>query len=120
MIARALPAAIAFTLLGAVESLLSAKVADGMTGRRRRPNMELIAQSAANVASACFGGICVTGTIARTATNVRAGARSPVAGLFHSAFLLAFMIAAAPLARYVPLSALAALLALARLMSSPD
>ncbi len=110
MVMKALPAAIAFTLLGAVESLLSAKVADSMTGRRHRPNMELIAQGAANVASACFGGICVTGTIARTATNVRAGARSPVAGLLHSAFLLAFMIVAAPLARYVPLSALAGVL----------
>lgn len=110
MVAKALPAAISFTLLGAVESLLSAKVADGMTGRRHRPNMELIAQGAANVASACFGGICVTGTIARTATNVRAGAKSPIAGLFHSAFLLAFMIVAAPLARYVPLSALAGVL----------
>jgi SulP family sulfate permease len=69
-----------------------------------------VAQGVANVASALFGGICVTGTIARTATNVRAGARSPVAGMLHSLFLLAFMIAAAPLAAYVPLAALAGVL----------
>jgi SulP family sulfate permease len=93
-----------------VESLLSAKVADGMTGRKHRSNMELIAQGVANVASAVFGGICVTGTIARTATNVRAGATSPVAGVLHAAFLLAFMLIAAPLARYIPLAALAGVL----------
>jgi SulP family sulfate permease len=107
---RVLPSAISFTLLGAVESLLSAKVADSMTGRRHRSNMELLAQGAANIASAVFGGICVTGTIARTATNVRAGARSPVSGLLHAAFLLGFMILAAPLAAYVPLAALAGVL----------
>jgi len=102
-----LPAALSFTLLGAVESLLSAKVADRMTSRVHRSNMELVAQGLANVASALFGGICVTGTIARTATNVRAGARSPVAGMLHAVFLLALMLAAAPLASYVPLAALA-------------
>ncbi|MCW5761409.1 MAG: SulP family inorganic anion transporter [Phenylobacterium sp.] len=105
-----LPSAISFALLGAVESLLSAKVADSMTGRRHRSNLELIAQGVANVASAVFGGICVTGTIARTATNVRAGARSPVSGILHSAFLLLFMLVAAPLAAYVPLAALAGVL----------
>jgi SulP family sulfate permease len=105
-----LPSALSFTLLGAVESLLSAKVADGMTGRKHRSNMELVAQGAANVASAIFGGICVTGTVARTATNVRAGATSPVAGVLHAAFLLAFMLIAAPLARYIPLAALAGVL----------
>ena len=110
MILQVLPSAVSFSLLGAVESLLSAKVADGMTGRRHRSNMELVAQGMANVASALFGGICVTGTIARTATNVRAGARSPVAGMLHSAFLLAFMVVAAPLAAYVPLAALAGVL----------
>ena len=73
-----LPDAIAFALLGAIESLLSAVVADGMTGRRHRSNCELVAQGFANIGSALFGGICVTGTIARTATNVRAGARGPV------------------------------------------
>lgn len=109
-ILRVLPAAVSFTLLGAVESLLSAKVADSMTGRRHRSNMELIAQGAANVASALFGGICVTGTIARTATNVRAGARSPVSGMLHSIFLLGFLMVAAPLAAFIPLSALAGVL----------
>jgi SulP family sulfate permease len=105
-----LPAAISFTLLGGVESLLSAKVADGMTGRKHRSNMELVAQGIANIASAFFGGIAVTGTIARTATNIRAGARSPVSGILHSAFLLAFMLVAAPLASFIPLAALAGVL----------
>ena len=107
VILQVLPAAISFTILGAVESLLSAKVADSMTGRQHRSNMELVAQGIANIASALFGGICVTGTIARTATNIRAGARSPVAGMLHSAFVLVFMMVAAPLAAYIPLAALA-------------
>ena len=102
-----LPDAIAFALLGAIESLLSAVVADGMTGRRHRSNCELVAQGFANIGSALFGGICVTGTIARTATNVRAGARGPVSGMLHSLFLLLFMLIAAPLASYIPLAALA-------------
>jgi SulP family sulfate permease len=106
-----LPAALSFALLGSIESLLSAVVADSMTGRRHRSNAELVAQGAANIASALFGGICVTGTIARTATNVRAGARGPVAGMLHSLFLLLFMLVAAPLASYIPLAALAAVLA---------
>ena len=105
-----LPAALSFTLLGAVESLLSAKVADGMTGRKHRYNMEVVAQGIANVASAVFGGISVTGTIARTATNIRAGACSPVSGMAHAVFVLAFMLVAAPLASYIPLSALAGVL----------
>jgi sulfate permease, SulP family len=105
-----LPDAIAFALLGAIESLLSAVVADGMTGRRHRSNCELVGQGFANIASALFGGICVTGTIARTATNVRAGARSPVSGMLHSLFLLLFMLIAAPLASYIPLAALASVL----------
>ncbi|HWU54227.1 MAG TPA: SulP family inorganic anion transporter [Rhizomicrobium sp.] len=105
-----LPSALSFTLLGGVESLLSAKVADGMTGRKHRSNMELIAQGLANIASALFGGISVTGTIARTATNIRAGARSPVAGMLHSIFLLVFILVAAPLANFVPLAALAGVL----------
>jgi SulP family sulfate permease len=105
-----LPAALSFTLLGGVESLLSAKVADTMTGRKHRSNMELVAQGVANVFSALFGGISVTGTIARTATNIRAGARSPLSGIMHSGFLLLFMLAAAPLADFVPLSALAGIL----------
>jgi len=85
-------------------------VADGMSGRRHRSNCELVAQGVANIGSAFFGGICVTGTIARTATNVRAGARSPISGMLHAAFLLLFMLIAAPLASYIPLSALAAVL----------
>jgi len=105
-----LPSAVTFALLGAVESLLSAKVADGMTGRKHRSNMELVAQGIANMASSCFGGICVTGTIARTATNVRAGASSPMAGVLHAVFLLLFVLVAAPLASYVPLAALAGVL----------
>jgi SulP family sulfate permease len=105
-----LPAALTFTLLGGIESLLSAKIADGMTGRKHRYNMELVAQGISNVASAFFGGLCVTGTIARTATNIRAGARSPVSGMLHAVFLLVFMMVAAPLAHYIPLSALAGLL----------
>ncbi len=104
------PVIFSFTLLGGVESLLSAKVADGMTGRKHRYNMELVAQGIANIASACFGGISVTGTIARTATNIRAGAQSPLAGIMHAAFLLVFILAAAPLAGYIPLAALAGVL----------
>jgi sulfate permease, SulP family len=105
-----LPTALSFTLLGGVESLLSAKVADGMTGRKHRSNMELVAQGIANMASALFGGISVTGTIARTATNIRAGAKSPVSGILHAAFLLLFMLVAASLANFVPLAALAGVL----------
>jgi SulP family sulfate permease len=107
----ALPWAASFTLLGAIESLLSAVVADGMTGRQHRPNAELVAQGVANIGSALFGGFCVTGTIARTATNVRAGSRGPVSGMLHSLFLLAFMLVAAPLAAFIPLAALAGVLA---------
>jgi SulP family sulfate permease len=106
-----LPDALSFALLGSIESLLSAMVADGMTGRRHRSNMELVAQGIANVGSAVFGGICVTGTVARTATNIRAGARSPFSCMFHSIFILLFMLVAAPLASFIPLAALAGVLA---------
>ncbi|MAA96924.1 MAG: sodium-independent anion transporter [Stappia sp.] len=106
-----LPSAASFALLGSIESLLSAVVADGMTGRRHRSNCELVGQGVANAASALFGGFCVTGTIARTATNVRSGAHGPVAGILHSLFLLAFVAVAAPLASYVPLACLAGVLA---------
>jgi SulP family sulfate permease len=105
-----LPDILAVTLLGGIESLLSAVVADSMSGRRHRPNMELVAQGVANIACACFGGITATGTIARTATNVRAGASGPMAGMLHSAFILLFMLVAAPLAGYIPLAALSAIL----------
>jgi SulP family sulfate permease len=105
-----LPDAGAFALLGAIESLLSAVVADSMSGRRHRSNMELVAQGVANIASAMFGGLVVTGAIARTATNVRAGAHGPVAGMLHSAFLLLFLVFAAPILGYIPLAALAGVL----------
>lgn len=110
-VSAALPYAISFTLLGAIESLLSAVVADGMTGRHHRSNAELVAQGVANIGSALFGGIVVTGTIARTATNVRAGAHGPVAGVLHAAFVLLFMLAFAPFASAIPLAALAGVLA---------
>jgi SulP family sulfate permease len=109
-ITEVLPAALGFALLGSIESLLSAVVADSMTGARHRSNCELVAQGIANMASAMFGGLCVTGAIARTATSVRAGARGPVAGMLHAVFLLVFLLVAAPLASAIPLAALAAVL----------
>ncbi len=105
-----LPDAVTFAMLGAIESLLSAMVADGMTGRRHRSNMELAAQGIANIGSALFGGIPATGTIARTATNIRSGARGPISGILHAGFILLFMLVAAPLASFIPLSALAGVL----------
>ncbi|MDZ4374110.1 MAG: SulP family inorganic anion transporter [Phenylobacterium sp.] len=110
LVLACLPAAVAFTVLGGLESLLSAKVADGLTGRVHRSNMELVAQGLANLASAAFGGIAVTGTIARTAANIRAGAVGPIAGILHALFLLLFMLLAAPLAAHIPLAALAGIL----------
>src|SRR4029079_3149336 len=95
----------------AIESLLSAVVADGMSGRRHRSNCELVAQGAANIAAVIFSGMCVTGTIARTATNVRAGARSPVSGMLHAVYILLFMLVAAPLAVYITMSSLGGVLA---------
>jgi SulP family sulfate permease len=105
------PSAFTIAFLAGVESLLSAIVADGMIGGRHRSNCELIAQGIANAASALFGGLPATGALARTATNVRAGARSPVAGIAHSLFLLVFMLVLAPWLSYVPLAALGAVLA---------
>ncbi|MEO8421653.1 MAG: SulP family inorganic anion transporter [Hyphomicrobium sp.] len=105
------PDAVAIALLGAIESLLSAVVADGMSGRKHRSNCELVAQGAANIAAMIFGGMCVTGTIARTATNVRAGARSPISGMLHAVYILLFMLIAAPLAAYIPLASLGGVLA---------
>ena len=104
------PSAFTIAFLAGVESLLSALVADSMTGRRHRSNCELVAQGVANCASALMGGLPATGAIARTATNIRSGARSPVAGILHSLFLLAFMLVAWPLTAYIPLAALAAVL----------
>jgi SulP family sulfate permease len=108
--AELLPASFTIAFLAGVESLLSAVVADGMTGGRHRSNMELVAQGVANVGSALVGGLPATGAIARTATNIRAGARSPLAGMLHAGFLLLFMLLLAPLMGYVPFAALAAVL----------
>jgi SulP family sulfate permease len=105
-----LPSAFTVAMLAALESMLSAVVADGMTGDRHNPNMELVAQGIANIASPVFGGIPATGAIARTATNIRAGARSPVSGMIHALTLLAILLVAAPLASYIPLATLAAVL----------
>lgn len=102
--------ALAIALLGGIESLLSAVVADGMIGSRHRSNMELVAQGGANIASAMFGGIPATGAIARTATNVKNGGRTPVAGIIHALTLLLIMVAAAPLAGKIPLACLAGIL----------
>jgi SulP family sulfate permease len=105
-----LPSAFTVALLAAVESLLSAVVADGMSGDRHNSNVELVAQGIANVVSPLFGGIPATGAIARTATNIRSGARTPVAGMVHALTLLTILLVAAPLARFVPLATLAAVL----------
>ncbi|HEY0107341.1 MAG TPA: SulP family inorganic anion transporter [Rhizomicrobium sp.] len=104
------PSAFTIFVLGGIESLLSAVVADGMTGRRHRSNGELVAQGIANIASACMGGIPATGAIARTATNIRSGAHTPIAGIVHALAILAMLAALAPLASYVPLAALGAVL----------
>lgn len=101
---------ITIALLGAIESLLSARVADALLDDRHDPNQELVAQGVANIVTPFFGGIPATGAIARTAANVRAGARTPVAGMIHALTLLAVVLAAAPLAQYVPLAALSAVL----------
>ena len=104
------PSAFTIAFLAGVESLLSAMVADSMTGRRTRSNCELVAQGVANCASAAVGGLPATGAIARTATNIRAGARGPVAGMLHAIFLLGFMAVAWPVTAYIPLASLAAVL----------
>ncbi|MEQ8328449.1 MAG: SulP family inorganic anion transporter [Parvibaculum sp.] len=104
------PSAFTIAFLAGVESLLSAMVADSMTGRRHRSNSELVAQGVANCASAAVGGLPATGAIARTATNIRAGARGPIAGMLHAVFLLGFMAFAWPVTAYIPLAALAAVL----------
>jgi len=102
--------AFAIALLGAIESLLSATVADGMTGTRHDANQELLGQGAANVAASLFGGFAATGAIARTATNIRHGGNSPIAGIVHVAAVLLVVVALAPLATNVPLATLAAIL----------
>ena len=105
-----LPSALTVAILAAIESLLSAVVADSISGDRHNPNAELLAQGAANIVSPLVGGIPVTGAIARTATNHRAGAVTPVAGIIHALTLLAVVLLFAPLAQYVPLATLAAVL----------
>jgi SulP family sulfate permease len=102
--------ALTVAMLGAIESLMSAMVADRMSGDKHNPNVELIAQGIANMASPLFGGLPATGAIARTATSIRSGAKSPVAGMVHALTLLAILVFAAPLARFIPLSVLAAIL----------
>jgi SulP family sulfate permease len=104
------PAALTVALLGAIESLLCAVVADRMTKDRHNPNVELIGQGVANLVSPLFGGLPATGAIARTATSIRSGAQTPLAGIFHSATLLVVLLAAAPLAFHIPLAVLAAIL----------
>src|SRR5207248_8324666 len=102
----------AFTvaMLGAIESLMSAVVSDRMSNDRHNPNVELIGQGVANIISPLFGGLPATGAIARTATNVRAGAKTPVAGMIHALTLLAIVLFAAPVATFIPISVLAAIL----------
>ncbi len=97
-------------MLGAIESLMSAVVADRMSGDKHNPNVELIGQGIANVVTPFFGGIPATGAIARTATNVRSGARTPVAGMIHALTLAAVLLFAAPFAQFIPLASLAAIL----------
>lgn len=105
-----LPSAVTVALLAAIESLLSAVVADGMSGDKHNSNVELIAQGVANLVVPLVGGIPATGAIARTATNIRSGAKTPVAGIVHALTLLFILLVAAPLARFIPLAALAAVL----------
>jgi SulP family sulfate permease len=109
-IREVLPSAFTIAFLAGIEALLSAVVADGMTGTRHRSNQELVGQGVANVASALFGGLPATGAIARTATNVKAGGLTPVAGMLHAAFVLLFMLFATDLMAWVPMAALAAIL----------
>ncbi|HVJ04374.1 MAG TPA: SulP family inorganic anion transporter [Candidatus Saccharimonadales bacterium] len=102
--------AVTIAMLGAIESLMSAVVADNMSGDKHNPNVELIAQGVANIVSPIFGGLPATGAIARTATNIRSGAKTPVAGIIHSLTLLAVLLFAAPLARFIPMAVLASIL----------
>ncbi len=102
--------ALTVAMLGAIESLMSAVVADRMTGDRHNPNVELVAQGVANIAAPMFGGLPATGALARTATSIRSGAKTPVAGMVHALTLLAILVFAAPYAKFVPLAILAAIL----------
>lgn len=109
-IAAVMPSAFTIAFLAGIEALLSAVVADGMIGTRHRSNQELIGQGVANLGSAMFGGLPATGAIARTATNIRSGAQTPVAGILHAVFLLLFVLFATDLMAFVPMAALAAIL----------
>ncbi len=109
-IVELLPSAFTIAFLAGIEALLSAVVADGMTGTRHRSNQELIGQGIANLGSVLFGGLPATGAIARTATNIKAGAKTPVAGMMHAVFILAFVLFGSDLMAYVPMAALAAIL----------
>ena len=109
-ITAVLPSAFTIAFLAGIEALLSAVVADGMAGTRHRSNQELIGQGVANIGSALFGGLPATGAIARTATNIRSGAKTPVAGIMHAVFLLLFILVGTDLMAYVPMAALAAIL----------
>src|SRR6185312_3850129 len=102
--------AITVAMLGAIESLMSAVVSDRMSGDRHNPNVELIGQGIANIFSPLFGGLPATGAIARTATNIRSGARTPIAGMVHALTLLTILLFAAPMAKFIPLCVLAAIL----------
>ncbi|WP_417609459.1 SulP family inorganic anion transporter [Parasphingorhabdus sp.] len=108
--AELVPSAFTIAFLAGIEALLSAVVADGMTGTRHRSNQELIAQGIANIGSVLFGGLPATGAIARTATNIKAGAKTPVAGMMHALFVLLFILVGGGLMAYVPMAALAAIL----------
>jgi sulfate permease, SulP family len=110
LIVPLLPSAVTVAMLAAIESLLSAVVGDSMSGDRHNSNMELLAQGIANLAVPFVGGIPATGAIARTATNIRSGARTPVSGMVHALTLLVILLVAAPLARFIPLATLAAIL----------
>ncbi|WP_437902529.1 C4-dicarboxylic acid transporter DauA [Sorangium sp. So ce327] len=112
LVRELLPAAFAIAMLGAIESLLSAVIADGMTGTKHDPDSELIGLGIGNIVAPIFGGIAATGALARTATNIRAGARSPIASVTHAAVVLLSILVFAPLVAYVPMASLAALLLL--------
>ncbi|AVR88492.1 SulP family inorganic anion transporter [Thauera aromatica] len=109
MLGKLIAPAITIALLGAIESLLSARVADSLIDDRHDPNQELMAQGIANVAAPLFGGFAATGAIARTATNIRTGGRTPLAGMIHAGVLLAVVLALAPLASHIPLATLSAI-----------
>ena len=110
LVLQLLSPALTVAMLGAIESLMSAVVADRMSGDRHNPNVELVAQGIANIASPIFGGLPATGAIARTATNIRTGAKTPVAGMIHAATLLVVLVCGAPLASYIPMPVLAGIL----------